>query len=339
MMPIVDAHLDLGANFTAGRDLRLPSAAIRMHENAQVGQCMVSLPDLRVGGIAVVFAALFVPPTAVLSGQLPAFVARDNATARAQLAEVLRWEEEGLVRVLRSSAGLAAHLERWGDDRIPGLVITLEGSEVLESPDEIEWWYAQGLRAIGPAWGPTRYCGGFSNLVGAPGGFTPLGRELHAAVTERGLIVDLAHASRELMDEVLTLTPRGKVALTHTVPQCVGELPRLPNARVMREIADHGGVVGLVLINELLCNSWRQGDPPVPLQRAADILEFMADAAGWEHLGIGSDISVGDIGLDETPLELQTIADLSRLGPLLPRRAAQGVLGENWLRFLSVALP
>jgi membrane dipeptidase len=69
-----------------------------------------------------------------------------------------------------------------------------------------------------------------------------------------------------------------------------------------------------------------------------EVFELMAQGAGWDHLGIGSDLD-GGIGVDESPVELESIADIHKIGEVVPDEARAGVLGENWLRFLREALP
>ena len=66
--------------------------------------------------------------------------------------------------------------------------------------------------------------------------------------------------------------------------------------------------------------------------------EIMAASAGWDHVGIGSDLD-GGIGVEESPEELETIADIGKIADALPEEARAGVMGGNWLRLLEEALP
>ena len=71
---------------------------------------------------------------------------------------------------------------------------------------------------------------------------------------------------------------------------------------------------------------------------AGRVFALMAEHTGWDHLAIGSDLD-GGIGVEESPVELDSIADLAKLGEVLPDEARAGVLGENWIAFLRRALP
>ena len=67
-------------------------------------------------------------------------------------------------------------------------------------------------------------------------------------------------------------------------------------------------------------------------------VEHIAEMGGWSSVGIGSDLD-GGIGLEESPEEIETVADLQTLGAAAPAEMRDALLGENWLRFLRFALP
>ena len=61
------------------------------------------------------------------------------------------------------------------------------------------------------------------------------------------------------------------------------------------------------------------------------------------HSGIGSDLD-GGFGTEQTPLDLDTIADLQKLAEVLSRRGysradVEPIFHGNWLRFFTEALP
>jgi membrane dipeptidase len=333
---IVDAHIDLGWNMANGRDPRIPVAETRHVEAKDSQQCMVSLPDMRDGRVALFFGSIFVM-RGVKEGTDhdvdPEIVAR----GKHQVDLYRQLEDEGLVRIIRTRSSLDDHLTAWSDDRVLGLLIAMEGAEPIESPDDLQWWFDAGVRMIGPAWGPSRYCGGFAGPHGVPGGFTPAGKELVAGMKTLGLPLDLAHSSVELFWEGVE-SDLDVVVCTHTSPREVLKRDRMPDAEMMRALAKRGGVVGLGLGNMFVEPEWTAGDDPVPLARVGEVLSLMASAAGWDHVGIGSDLD-GGIGLDESPAGLESIGDLAKIGDVVPDGARDGVLGGNWLRVLRGALP
>ena len=333
---IVDAHLDLAWNMANGRDPRIPSAETRRLEAKESQQCMVSIPDMRDGGIALFFGSIFVMK-GVKEGTDhevdPELVAR----GKQQVGLYQQLEDESLVRIIRTRSSLDAHLTSWMSDRIPGLLIAMEGAEPIESPDDLQWWFDAGVRMIGTAWGPTRYSGGFAGRHGVPGGLTAMGKELVAGMKALSVPLDVAHSSVELFwDGVESDHPN--VVCTHTSPREVLPMDRMPNAEMIGALAKRGGMMGLGLGNMFVEPSWNAGDEPVPLSRVGEVLTLMADAAGWDHIGIGSDLD-GGIGVDESPAGLESIGDMGKIGDVLPATSRAKVLGQNWIRFLGTALP
>jgi membrane dipeptidase len=65
---------------------------------------------------------------------------------------------------------------------------------------------------------------------------------------------------------------------------------------------------------------------------------YIGGLCGWSSIGIGPDLD-GGFGLEESPLEIDTVADLDKIGPVLPEEFREGVLSSNWLNFLRRALP
>ena len=337
-MRIVDAHLDMAWNIVAGRDLRLPAAEVRELEKRERQQCTVTIPDIRDGGVTLVFGSIFVMER-VLDGTDEPFDPAIGARGKAQVDAYRRYEDEGLIRIVRTKSALADHLAAWETDGIPGLVIAMEGAEPIESPDELQWWFDAGVRVISTAWGPSRYSGGYAGSKGSPGGLTSVGRELVSGMASLGIAFDVCHSSPELFwDGVNSAHPH--VCVTHTTSRELLGVERLPNAEMFKAMADRGGMIGLGLGNIFADETWfktGKGDP-VPMQTFGDLFALVAESAGWDHLGIGSDLD-GGIGVDESPVGLNSIADLPLLGGVIPEPARASVLGENWLRFITESLP
>ena len=50
--------------------------------------------------------------------------------------------------------------------------------------------------------------------------------------------------------------------------------------------------------------------------------EHIARMAGWDHIGIGSDLD-GGFGLEQSPIEIDTVADLHLIGDAVPQMSEQ----------------
>ena len=356
--PLVDAHLDLAYNVLTGRNHDLSASEVRATEDPRVPKCMVTLPELRRGGIGVVFGTLFTGTSIYDEQGIGIYAESPELTARRQLDVYLAWEADGKARIIRDRAALSAHLDAWPESGEVGIVLLIEGGDSIASPDALPEWWALGVRIIGPAWSATRYSGGTRR----PGGLTPAGRELVAGMREIGFVLDASHLAEEAFWDAMELGP-GKIIASHSNARALvpgGAIitgDRHLTDEMIRAIADLDGVIGLNLFNGFLVPDWEAviigkllpyvfSGPPhvdadlnfVTIDAVRAHAEHIADLVGWHRVGIGSDLD-GGLGADETPLELDTAADLQLLAEAFPPEARAGVLGSNWLRFLDDALP
>ncbi len=351
---IVDAHLDLALNMVRRLiDHTKPISELRQLENREAKQAMTSLPEFASGNVALVFGTIFAEPADLgfaknaVSSSHQGYSTPEEAEVQGleQLAVYEKWASDGLVRIITSRAALEDHLRLFPTDRVPGLLILMEGADPIKFVSDLEMWHSRGVRAVGLTWGRTRYAGG----TGAPGGLTPEGRELLSAMRESGMILDTSHLAEQAFFEALEYYP-DRIMASHSNPRAllVSPIPEpvIPADRhlsddMIRAIGTRGGVIGLNLINYFLEPRWTFTDQTVPVSifdQCQKILSHNAALIGWEHVGIGSDLDAG-MSLDCSPIELDTIADFSRFAQVVPEHARAGVLGENWLRFLMASLP
>ncbi len=346
---IVDGHLDLAyGQIFYQRDLEHHSPTqIRELEATlqplQRGLCTTTLSEMRRGNVALTFATLFASPAEQWThpGVIDPNGYRDAAEAHAQALAQLEvyegWAARGSIRIVHSATDLAHHLELWAADRVPGIVILMEGADPIQHPDELEFWWSRGVRIIGTSWGATHYAGGTE----APGGLTAMGRELVSAMKIRGVILDASHQSWEAFWESLDIGVHRIIASHSNAFALRPTTNRHLTDAMLREIGARNGRVGLVLLNTFLEPRWNRLDRRTPVtlnNQVKRMLEHIASVIGWDKVGIGSDLD-GGFGALETPQGLDTIADLERLGDLVPTAHRAGVLGENWLEFLRTALP
>lgn len=348
-LPLVDGHLDLAENVTLfGRDYTKSATQIRRTEQRTSQQATVSLPDLERGGVAVVCAtvtpgflvadvgAQFEPRSALYQTPQEA-----EAHALDQIALYERWEKEGRVRLLKSVDDLDHHLALWREDGKPGLVLLMEGADPIVEVSDLPRWWERGLGMIGVTFGDTRYgtgvAGGSSTFKN--GGLTPEGSALLEQMADLGFIWDVSHLTEEGIWQGLKL-PSLRVCVSHATAQALIPTDRHLSDAVLRTVAERDGVIGLPLYNAFLDPRWRQ-DRSIPVTLDGQVrqhMAYIADLVGWSHVGIGSDLD-GGFGLNESPAELDTIADLDKIGLVVPSEAREAVLSTNWLNFLRASLP
>jgi membrane dipeptidase len=278
----------------------------------------------------------FVPASAIYETPEEA-----QAQALTQIDLYERWCKQGRVRLLKSELDLDHHLELWKHDGTPGLVLLMESADAIVRVADLPAWWNRGLRIIGLTFGNTRYgvgVGGGSRDF-KRGGLTPDGIALLESMGEMGFIWDVSHLAEEGMWQGLGLE-LSKVCASHANARALTPTDRHLSDNVIRALGARGGVVGLALYNGFLDARWlHQREIAVTLEdQFRRHAEHIAELVGWEHVGIGSDLD-GGFGLEESPANVDTVADLRNVGAALPHNVRRGVLGDNWLRFLRANLP
>ncbi|OJU83734.1 MAG: hypothetical protein BGO11_10015 [Solirubrobacterales bacterium 70-9] len=343
MDPIVDGHLDLAANAGAGLDFTVDAHTRRANETHRSLLATVSLPDLRRGGIAVAFATLFgVPHRRGLNHGVPTdeetmppydTPAEAEEIGLRQLGLYRSWEDEGRVRIVTTVSELDRHMEQWSEDRLPGLVILMEGADPIVEPADVHRWHERGLRLIGLSWSGTRYAGG----TGSPGPITEAGEELLAEMATVGMALDLSHLAQEALPRALEFP--GPICATHVHPQRLSDTDRQLPDFVLEALAKRDSVVGLTMVADFLeRGSVQRGNLPTLSDQWASHARYLAEIVGWSRVGIGSDLD-GGVGAGESPREIDTVADLRRVAGVVPAEHRSAVLGGNWLSWLRRTLP
>lgn len=348
-MLIIDGHLDLAWNALQwGRDLRRPVSTLRRQEGGLTGPGRgtntVALPELRQGRVALCFATLLARSTGTPEPGLDhASPEQAYGIAHGQLAYYRALEQQGLARLMTDQAALDAHWDEWTAwDAAPeaaeppplGLIVSFESADPVLAPAQLEAWWAAGVRLIGPAhYGPGRYAGG----TGTDLGLTPLGAELLRAMERLGFLLDVTHLADAAFWEALD-GYGGPLLASHN--NCRALVPHLRQFSddQLRAIIARGGVIGAACDAWMLTPGWAPGadNPPVYLTDVADHLDHVCQLAGdSRHAAIGSDLD-GGFGREQSPQDLDTIADLQRLVEILAGRGYReddvaNVMWRNWL--------
>jgi membrane dipeptidase len=329
-MWIFDGHLDLAMNALIwNRDLNISVPEQRRLEveaglsRTGYGRGTVAFPEMRQGQVAVTIATL-IARVQKPGNPFPGFRAPEIAFAAAQgqLAYYRMLEEQGVIRILTGLPALQAHVREWeaSPTTTPlGIIITMEGADPIVYPEQVHQWKADGLRCLGLThYGVGQYAFGTSTV----GGLTDLGRAILPEVKEAGLILDLTHLADQAFWEVLERFD-GPVQCSH---QCCRAL--VPDDRQMdddqlKAVIERGGVIGAALDAWMLHAGWIKGQTEntvCDLNSMVDHIDHVCQLAGNAlHAGIGTDLD-GGYGQEQTPHDLDTIADLQKIPAMLQAR-------------------
>lgn len=357
-MLVFDAHLDLAWNaIDWNRDLRKSVPEIREHENAigvsgkGRGYNTVSLAEMQRGEVGICIATLL--PRLYRPDLMPAIQRYEHmeaayAAAQGQLAYYRAMAQERHLRWIWDKTTLENHVAQWrdseGEGREPiGFILSMEGADSILSPGQVEEWYEAGLRIVGPAhYGVSPYAHG----TGTEGGLIDQGADLLKEMERVGMILDVTHLSDQCFDEALEIYQGPVLASHHNCRSLVPNQRQLTDEQIHRLI-ERGAVIGAALDAWMLSPGWERGkttpgEAGVTLDNVIDHFDHICQLAGnAEHIAIGTDLD-GGFGTEQTPTDLDTIADLQKLPEKLKARgydeeAIRGIFHENWIRFFSEA--
>jgi membrane dipeptidase len=350
----VDAHLDLAMNATLwNRDLKLSAHETRKLETAEgmteKGRCVgtVGLPDLRAGEFGLVFATVIARKNHGLGSGID-FRTHEiaYAHAQAQLAHYRELERQGEMRQIRTASDLAAWKADWDADPATapiGYVLLMEGADPIVTPDGVRGWWDDGLRMVGLAhYGPSAYAFGTASA----GPLTDYGRELLGIMDEIGMIQDMSHLTDESFYESLERF-NGPIMASHSNCRALVPGDRQLTDDMIRRMIERDAVIGAVFDAWMLQPNWERGvttNEHVSIDTVVGHIDHVCQLAGnANHAAIGTDLD-GGYGTEQTPHDLDTIADAQRIPDLLRARGyaeedVAKIMHGNWLRLLQRALP
>ena len=260
--------------------------------------------------------------------------------------DILRGSERAVgatkLKGLETESALGdAELEfRATQDKPIGYILSLEGADSLITIDYVEVAYNYGLRAIGPAhYGRGRYAQG----TDATGYMGEKGKALLREMERLGIILDATHLCDDSFWEALD-NFNGAVWASHNLCRALVNHNRQYSDEQIKALINRGAVIGGALDAWMMVPNWERGvSMPKPmncnLEVMIDHLDHICQIAGNAlHIGIGSDLD-GAFGTEQSPYDLDTIADLQKIPFLLKKRGytegdVENIMHGNWLRFL-----
>ncbi|MCC9598942.1 membrane dipeptidase [Stieleria sp. JC731] len=331
-MLIFDAHLDLSLNaITYNRDLRQSVSDIRLLESGESqlagwGKNTVAFPQMREAGIGLCVATQLagcMKPAAAGGGWNSPEQAR--AMTQGQLAWYRAMEECGQLRQIRNLSDLDDHLQNWdaAPDSSPiGYILSLEGADSLRTIDDLHRSYQDGLRALGPAhYGVGRYALGHDK----DGPLTQPCRELLIEMDKLGIILDATHLCEQTFFDALDVFG-GPVWASHHNCRAIVDNPRQLSDRQIKLLASRDAVIGVAFDIWMGVPNWErlvsnhETYADANMRALTNHVDHICQLIGnVNHIGIGTDLD-GGFGTEQTPSDLDTIADLLTFVELLRQK-------------------
>jgi membrane dipeptidase len=238
-------------------------------------------------------------------------------------------DSQGRLVLVKSQQDMAAFVKAWGaDSQRVAAVLATEGLHPLEGKlENVDRLYDAGFRIAGLTHFFDNEVGGSAHGI-EKAGLTPFGRQVVAKLEAKHMLIDLAHASKPLMDDVLALAKR-PVLVSHTgvAGTCPG--PRNLTDTHLKRIAATGGVVGIGYWEGAVCQ------PTVA--SIARAIRYAVDLVGVAHVALGSDFN----GATRTPFDTTGLPQLTEglMQAGFSTDDIRAIMGGNVQRLLLQSLP
>ena len=126
---------------------------------------------------------------------------------------------------------------------------------------------------------------GDGSLEPRNGGITKLGKATIDRIEKEKLLLDLSHGGARTMAEAAAYAKRPLV-ISHTGARALADHPRNTADETIKAVADKGGIVGIYFMPFLSLDSHPKGSDLIAH------IEHVANVAGEDHVGIGTDNGV-----------------------------------------------
>ncbi len=235
----------------------------------------------------------------------------------------------GSFALIESSDQLNWYLEqRKSNRRLTAGMLSIEGAHALDGKlENLDVLYSAGYRMMSPSHFFDTDIGGSSAGVGKIG-LTEKGREWVRQMEARRMIIDLAHASPQTIDDVLAMATR-PVVVSHTGVRGTCNNNRNLTDDQIQAVAAKGGLIGIGYWDTATC-----GTDARAIVRA---MRYVSDRVGVDHVALGSDFD----GAVTEPFDTTGVIEITAamLDAGYSDEEIRKVMGENAMKFLRENLP
>ena len=157
------------------------------------------------------------------------------------------------------------------------------GSEL----EHLDVFYGMGVRLAGLTYNRKNFIGDGMNERN-DGGLSEFGIEVVDRMNRLGMAIDVSHASfRTAMDAIHF--SRAPIAFSHNASYTLRPTYRTRKDEELTACADKGGIIAITAVPNSLSD-----DPQQDIGCVLDHYDYMVRLVGVDHVGIGTDTTIGD---------------------------------------------
>src|SRR5712691_11237191 len=254
------------------------------------------------------------------------------------------------------------------------ILIGIEGGHAIEdSLDLLRAFYRFGARYMTLTHTNSNNWADSSGDEPKHNGLTQFGRDVVREMNRLGMLVDISHVSDKTFYDVIDTT-KAPVIASHSSARALAEHKRNMTDDMLRAVSKNGGVVMVnfypVFLSTEAALAAQERDkrlepqidamkkeygadtpeydkarkqlmdanplPKVPWTRIVDHIEHIAQVAGVDHVGLGSDFD----GIGVTPVGMEDVSDIPKIRAELKKRGwsdgdVHKIMGENFMRVFA----
>jgi membrane dipeptidase len=248
---------------------------------------------------------------------------KERALYHALRFHQLSKDSNGKFIIIKSRTDLENYLERRKKESsiVAGLLAS-EGAHILEGdPANIDVLFDAGYRMISPTHFFDNEMGGSAHGM-KKGGLTEKGKEMIQQMEKKGMIVDLAHASKETINEILEIAKR-PVIVSHTGVKGTCNNNRNLSDEQLKAIAANGGLIGI--------GYWEAATCGTNVNEIVKAIRYSKNLIGVDHIALGSDYD----GAATSPFDVTGLVLLTEtlIQQGFTELEIQKIMGENEINF------
>ncbi|MEM4542050.1 MAG: dipeptidase [Desulfurococcaceae archaeon] len=332
--PTIDLHEDVSAYFL----LHGGGAPLGDFQDDIPGR-EADLPKYRRGNVKCVFASIF-PGIESFSPEesktLQKLYGKWLPATKYRVPQALVWEHVVIYYKMSEAYGIrivesVKDVENCIHGNALCFILHLEGAEPLDDPYDLVVLKKLGLRSLGLTWNyMNKYASGCA--VKKDTGLTSEGEELVRMANKLGIVVDLAHASKQTAIDVLEIAKK-PVIVSHANVRRFVDKPRNVDDEILELLCKNRGVIGISAIGPLISSK-----PKPTLDDLVEHFVYIKESYTVDILAVGTDF-LGLLGLP-APEGFESIDKLPHLYSKLRERGFSDtdiskIAYENALRVLK----
>lgn len=236
---------------------------------------------------------------------------------------------DGKFRVITSRTQMREYLEeRTLEPQITAGFLGVEGAHALDGKIEnVQVLFDHGIRMMAPVHFFDNQLGGSVHGI-SQSGLTEFGEQVLHKMIELDMIIDVAHASEKMIDDIFSLTKRPIIS-SHTGVKGTCDKVRNLSDKHLKAIANSKGLIGIAMFEEAVCG--------IDASATAVAIKYAVDLVGIDFVSLGSDFD----GSVTTPFNITglplIVEELLKLD--FTEEQVKKIMGENVKRFLIENLP